>query len=98
VIPKVKFLRRPHACNYCQGVHGLTYNVPGKVEARLLWVRCGCGKSHYVCRECAFLIGSVLRNGVKMIAECAKGYSRKKSEAAASSGQKGESDAETRRV
>lgn len=69
----LRFLSRPHACSYCQAVHGVTFSRPPRVRPRLLWVRCRCGRSHYVCFACARRIG-VTGNGQKVIAQCARGY------------------------
>lgn len=71
--PSLRFLNRPHSCSYCQAVHGVTFNDPPKVRARLKWVRCGCGRSHFACLACAARIGSTA-NGSRLIAECARGY------------------------
>lgn len=73
--PRLRFLRLPHSCNYCGAVNGVTFRAP-RVVPRLLWVRCQCGKSHYICRGCARRVGST-RNGVAYVAECAKGYARR---------------------
>lgn len=88
--PSLRFLNRPHSCSYCQAVNGVTFNELPKVRGRLLWVRCRCGRSHYACFECAARIGHVRTNGLRMIAECARGYYRKnKDRIAADRGAKG---------
>lgn len=84
--PRLKFLRRPHQCNYCLGVDGVSYTVRPRVVARLLWVACKCGRRHYICiRFCAKRVGSFMNGGGKrFVAECARGYAaRHKAEIAA---------------
>jgi len=75
--PTLRFLNRAHACSYCQKVHGVTFDAPPKVRPRLLWVRCRCGKSHYICRLCARLVGSTRDSGKTFVGMCAKGYCRR---------------------
>lgn len=79
------FLKHPHSCNYCQAVNGVTFTVPPKVTARIVWVACGCGRRHYICHACLSRVGAT-RNGALTIRECAKGY---KVESAADGGGKG---------
>jgi len=89
-MPRLRFLRRAHDCNYCHGVHGVTFAVPGKVRPRILWVKCRCGKSHYICHDCAAKVGSS-QNGERYVADCAKGYARRlKNNIAAKGGEKGD--------
>lgn len=82
-IPKLKFLRRGHSCNYCQDVHGVTFHRPPNVKPRLQWIRCICGKKHYVCEECLPLLryDAEVETGGKLVkvrlTVCAKGYSKK---------------------
>jgi hypothetical protein len=88
-LPQLGFLRRAHECNYCHGVHGVAFARPPRVRPRLLWVRCACGRSHFACFRCAARVGTS-GNGVKMIAECARGYWRRnKDKIAAERGAKG---------
>lgn len=78
VRPRLKFLRRPHQCNYCLGVNGVSFTVRPKVVARLLWVACKCGRRHYICiRFCAKRVGSFMDAGRRFVAECARGYARR---------------------
>lgn len=90
-LPALRFLRRAHSCSYCQEVHGVTFSIPRKVRPRLMWVRCKCGRSHYVCLACARRIGSVQNgDGKRYVAECARGYFRRnKKRIAAERGTKG---------
>ena len=88
-LPALRFLRRAHSCSYCQAVDGVTFTIPRKVQPRLLWVRCRCGRSHYICFTCARRVGSV-QNGARYVAECARGYFRRnKDKLAAERGAKG---------
>lgn len=75
-LPPLRFLRRPHQCNYCLTVNGVSYTVRPRVVARLIWVACKCGRRHYIClRFCAKRVGSVQNGGGKrFVAECARGY------------------------
>ena len=86
-VPKLRYLRKPHDCNYCHGVNGMTFEIPGRFKRRLLWVKCKCKRKHYVCPPCAGRIGSVNVNGVRLIAACAKGFGQ--ATVAAGSGKKG---------
>lgn len=84
--PRLRFLRKPHQCNYCLGVNGVSFTCRPKVVARLLWVACKCGRRHYICiRFCAKRVGSVVNgDGKRYVAECARGYAdRHKDEIAA---------------
>lgn len=94
--PSLRFLRLPHECNYCRGVHGMTYGVRGRFRRRLLWVACRCGKRHYVCPECAAKIGSTAGNGSRYIAECARRWWPAHRHLLEKSERKGESDGSTR--
>lgn len=88
-VPSLRFLRKPHACNYCWVVKGLVYDF-GQQRARLLWVACRCGKKHYACHDCARRVGKAFERGRPVVAECARGYYGKhKDEFAAERGGKG---------
>ena len=81
--PKLRFLRRGHACNYCQRVNGVTFRRPPKVEPRLYRIPCICGKKHYVCRGCLAGLQYKAEEGHKgqvdvRLTVCAKGYSKEK--------------------
>lgn len=74
-MPKLKFLDKPHNCNYCYAVSGFTHARFGERQRRLHWVACICGKKHYVCFGCARKHGSVTgADGRRRIAVCAKRY------------------------
>jgi hypothetical protein len=79
LMPRLRFLRRPHQCNYCLGVDGVAFNVRPRIVARLFWVACKCGRRHYICtRFCARRVGSVTNGGGRrVVAECARGYFRR---------------------
>lgn len=77
-IPRLRFLRRAHECNYCRGVNGITFTQRPKVVARLLWVWCLCGRQHYICiRDCARRVGYIVKDGRRYVAACARGYFKK---------------------
>lgn len=80
--PRLKFLRRPHQCNYCLRVNGVAFTVRPKVVARLIWVACKCGRRHYICiRFCAKRVGSFVDGGGKrFVAECARGHAERHKE------------------
>lgn len=73
MIPRLWFLRRPHRCNYCQSVDGVTFDHPPKVQRRLSWVLCKCGRRHYICLACSERVGFLV-NGQRYVAKCARGY------------------------
>lgn len=64
-----RFLGRPHCCNYCAAVDGVAFDRPPKVKARLVWLPCVCGRSHYACRPCASLVSADGR-----FTRCARGF------------------------
>ncbi len=73
---RLRFLRRPKNCNYCHDVDGMVFADQPAVTPRILWVRCACGKKHYICSGCARRIGSVRspQDGRRLVAACAKRY------------------------
>lgn len=78
-LPKLRFLQQGHTCNYCEAVDGVTFRRPPRVEPRLVWISCSCGKKHYACHACVRTIGTLSDgNGKRLIAACAKGYSKEK--------------------
>ena len=78
LMPRLRFLRRPHQCNYCLGVDGVSFTIRPKFVARLIWVACKCGRRNYICiRFCARRVGSVVEAGKRFVAECARGYVRR---------------------
>ena len=86
-LPALRFLRRAHRCNWCQAVDGVTFALPPKVRPRLLWVRCNCGRSHYLCLGCARRVGSVENGeGRRYVAQCARGYFRRNKDTIAAEG------------
>ena len=64
-----RFLSRPHSCNYCGAVDGVAVDRPPKVKARLVWLPCACGRSHYACRPCAATVAAGGR-----FTRCARGF------------------------
>lgn len=73
-MPGLRYLRKPHSCNYCYGVSGFTHDAFGESQRRLFRVDCQCGKKHYACFKCAGRIGSVFVAGRRQIRMCAKRY------------------------
>jgi len=73
-LPRLRFLQQGNECNYCRAVGGMTFGIPGRFRARLLWVRCLCGKSHLICFRCGDKVGALMRESRRFVAACAKGY------------------------
>jgi hypothetical protein len=65
-------LRRPHLCNYCRKVNGVSFDRPPKVRARILWLKCWCGRRHYACVPCVYEIGVTTVNGEPRLTRCAR--------------------------
>lgn len=68
------FLKKPHSCNYCGEVNGVTFDAP-RVKPRLVWMLCKCMRRHYVCQVCLKEIGN---NGCPTLKVCARKYLRRK--------------------